>query len=240
MDASRWERIGAASGVVFVGLMIAAFSFAASEPKHSDVDGLASYIADNRTGYLVQSYLFGLASLFLLWFAGSVRTHIRRNEGASDRLSSIGFGGAIVATTLALISTTVYAVAAFRANEVQDPAIVRLLADVGTIAATLFFVPFAAWVGATAIASYRSGAFPKWHAITGGIIAVAFAAVPAVLFGESGFFSADEWAVPGVASFLLFAYILTTSVMLIVGEAAKAEPAIEQPHVGWHRRRAVG
>lgn len=238
MDASRWERVGAASGIVFVGLMIAALSVVPVEPKHSELDRLVTYFGENRTGLLLQAYLAGLASFFLLWFGGSVRTHIQRNEGGAGRLASIAFSGAVVAAGLMLVGAVLYATAAFRANQALDPALLRLLTDAGTFAFTFAFVPLAVWIGATAIASYRSVAFPRWHAIAGAVFAVVFAAVPASIFAETGFFSTDQWAAPGTALTAALAWVLATSVMLIVGEAAKVE-ATEQPHENWHLRRAA-
>jgi hypothetical protein len=242
MDTRRWERVGAASGIVSVVLVLVGFFSVPTPPKLNELSKTMAYLGEHRTGVLVQAYLFTLATGFLLWFAGSVRTHLRRNEDGSTRLSDIAFGGAIVGAAMLALCSVMLATAAFRADAAPIGDNIRLMTDLGSIAFAMAGVPFAVFVGATAIVSYRSGAFPIVHAAAGAVLTVALGATPLLMFRDTGFFSLnDPFNGLAVILFAFMAWELATSVLLIVGEAAEtqAEGRII-PHEHWHLRRVVG
>lgn len=79
MADTRWERLGAATGIVFVILSVLALFIGGQPGAAPDV---VQYFVENRGRLLVQSFLAGVASIFFLWFLGSVRSYLRAAEGA--------------------------------------------------------------------------------------------------------------------------------------------------------------
>lgn len=250
----RWERAGAASGIAFVALALAALYVVPQPPRLGDLGGLIQYASEHRGGLLTQSYLIWLATAALLWFAGSIRAALRRVEGEPGRLSTVAFGGAVGAAVVAMLASFAMAAIAFRIDEAAaTPAAqaalaarVRILADVEAIGAAAIFLPIAVLVGATAMLTFRSGVLPRLHAAYGALLAAASAVGGATIFGRTGFFSIDEPQNAGLVLLLAFsAWVLATSVGLMVGETDKIRAATdEEPaKVHWHvrhLRRAAG
>jgi len=54
-----------------------------------------SYFVDNKSGIQLQSWVYGLAGILFIWFAGTLRAVLARAEGEGNRLSLISFAGAI-------------------------------------------------------------------------------------------------------------------------------------------------
>lgn len=240
---NRWERLGAAAGMVFVALMVVAQFIVPTPPRLSELDKIATYAADNRQGLLTSAYLNGLSAIFALWFIGSIRSTLRRAEGERGRLSSVAFGGGVAAVVVALFGALMMTEVAFRANQAVDLTSLRLLTDLSLLAYTAIWFPVAALVLATAVVSIRTGVLPVWHAAYGGILAVASAAGGALIYGSTGFFSLDKTFNAGFVLFLGFAvWALVTSVLLTAGEIEIAAPSTveETPRAHWHLRRASG
>lgn len=109
MADPRWERLGAATGIVFVVLSVLALFIGGQPGAAPDV---VQYFIDNRGRLLVQSFLAGLASIFFLWFLGSVWSYLRAAEGGTGRLSAVAFAGGILTMGLLMFSLVVsYALA---------------------------------------------------------------------------------------------------------------------------------
>ncbi|HEV3475559.1 MAG TPA: hypothetical protein VG602_09355, partial [Actinomycetota bacterium] len=95
-DERLWERVAAATGIVFVVLGIIAIAIVPQAPQpDASADEVAAYFVDRGDGVIAQTYLFAVAGLFFLWFLGSLRAHLRRAEGGTGRLSAIFFAGGI-------------------------------------------------------------------------------------------------------------------------------------------------
>ena len=57
---------------------------------------ILSYFGEQDT-VVLGSFLLMLAAVAFIWFAGSLRAVLRRNEGGEGRLSAIAFGGGVAA-----------------------------------------------------------------------------------------------------------------------------------------------
>jgi len=241
MDNGRWERIGAASGLAAAVLAVAAFASVPSPPKLDELSKTVAYFGAHHNGVLVQTYLFTLSTAAFLWFAGSVRSHLRRNEDGPGRLADISFGGALVAATMLMLSLAMLAAVAFRADTSPNAANIRLMTDLGSIMFAMSFMPIAVFIGACSLSSYRTGAFPMAHAVVGGVMAIGAAATPLLTLGDTGFFSLNNAFGAGtIALFALLAWESVTSVMMIVGEAVETAADAEiVTHEHWHLRHAA-
>jgi hypothetical protein len=110
---------------------------------------------------ILGSFLFMLAAVFFLWFAGWLRAELQRAEGGVGRLSATAYGGALVTGAFMLAMPAANALGAVYADE---------LSPVGAQTFFLFgnvFLYPAAMAGAvltaaTAFVVLRTGAWPRW------------------------------------------------------------------------------
>ena len=218
MEGSRWERYGAASGIAFAILAVATVLIVPQSPPAADdsLGQIQGYFREHRDGLLMAGYLTGLAIAFALWFTGTLRSHLVRAEGGTGRMSSIAFGGGLVAGSAALIGTAITSALAFSAQSsvAGSEAVTRAMFDLGNMAFSLAWFPIAVLVGATALISSRTGALPAWHARISGVLSIAFIVAAASAFVESGMLAAG--GAYGYAMFLRFvAWVLVTSILVM-------------------------
>ena len=91
---SRTERIAPLSGVVFFLLFILAALLVNNYSYLPPAADLQSFFVDGATRIEWAGYLGAISSVFLIWFAGSVRHSLRQAEGTTGRLSAV-VGGAL-------------------------------------------------------------------------------------------------------------------------------------------------
>lgn len=236
MTQERWERIGAGSGIVAVGLMLAS-AFVVPQPPRIDapIEEVGRYLAVNRTGLLTQAFLLGLAFVAMLWFLGSLRATLRRAEGEPGRLSAVAFGAGLLVAGAGLVGGLMNTELAYRANQVGDPALARGLYDLGYLAFTFVWFPIAALVAATSVIALRTRVLPRSWGLAGGLYAAAG------IFGGAGFYyESGAFAPGGSYSFALFlgfaAWTLATSAMLIMRVAADHRVTEPVPEIAEFRR----
>src|ERR671932_1848301 len=97
----RWERAGAASGLLFVVLYLIGV-FAAGSPPDNDAAAkdVVSYMVDKRGAILFQVGVIGLATMAFIWFLGYLRSLMRHAEGGEGPLASVMFGAGIFSFAL--------------------------------------------------------------------------------------------------------------------------------------------
>jgi len=100
MDDTRWEKLGAASGIAFAVLGGASFAFGPTDkpPGFDDApQKVTDFVVKNADKIQLAMLLLVLASGFFLWFLGSLFRAIRIAEGtAAPRLSAVTFGAGLV------------------------------------------------------------------------------------------------------------------------------------------------
>src|SRR5687768_1951982 len=103
MNISRWERHAPLTGVLAVVLWIVGAVLLFNNEPESDAtpQEFVSYLKDEGPIY-GGSWAWGLATLFFIWFLGSLRTRLAAAETGSARLSAIAFGGGIAGGVLLL------------------------------------------------------------------------------------------------------------------------------------------
>ena len=175
MDDSRsWERYGALGGILFVILVIVSIAISGSVPKASDSTAkILKYFRDNKDGIEVAAFVGGLATVPILWWAGSLWARMRRAENGQPRLALIAVLGLVLGGAGQLVASALTATVALQ------------LDGVGASAAKFFFVlslgagaagsiGIAVLVLATSALSFRTRVFPVWLAWVGAIDAVLF------------------------------------------------------------------
>ncbi|MFL5800886.1 MAG: hypothetical protein ACJ8CR_04015 [Roseiflexaceae bacterium] len=204
MSDRLWQRLGAASGIVYVVLLIGGGSI------EGNTFGIAFFVEI-------------LAFLFFLFFLGNLWSALRRAEGSSGWLSATAFGAGLMSVTIKIASAAPVLAARYRAGDGLDPQLARTLQDINDASFYLSFFPLAVLLAAFAIVAIRSGALPKWLGWIAAALGLAF-----IVGGMSG--SVDlhsEWA--GLPMILFTFWVIAASVVLIRRAGAPRPAEKETP-----------
>ncbi len=216
MDERRWEQVAAATGIAFV-VVLAIATFMVPQPP--DVEGPAgrirSYFVENEGGIRTQAWLYGLAGVLFIWFAGTLRSRLATAEGEGRRLSTISFAGAIgilstLVPTIAL-NLTLAEIAA-RGGQAQ---LAHSLFGLGFWLGVLSVFSVAVFVGAASLSAGRTGAFPQWLA-WGGLAVAALHLLQSfdIFIGGSEFFEPNG-PLGYINLIVLVLWILAASVLML-------------------------
>jgi hypothetical protein len=205
-----WERLGAATGIVFVALLSAG---AIIGGQLGDQDVVEFFVA-NRRPLLTQAYLYGLSMVFLIWFLGSVRSHLHQSEGGTGRLSAVSFAGGIIFVTVLFVSGIVNTALATGIAIRSDPDTTRALYALVVLANDVNWFPMAVFTGAATLVAFRHNALPRWLAWFGAAVALSSPIAALAIVVDTGpFSSAGIFSIVGLLLFLL--WLLLLSVVLI-------------------------
>ncbi|HEX6206911.1 MAG TPA: hypothetical protein VF058_00985 [Actinomycetota bacterium] len=166
-------RIAPATGLAFVALALAAALVIGQYSYLPSGDEIAAFFQEHARRIQIGAYLGALSSVFLIWFSGSVRSHLRVAEGGTGRLSAIAFGGGVAAAVILGIAFSILAVAGARGGEGEvTPATAMVLYDVyGSLAGVAAPVAMGALVGAAGLLGIRTGALAGWLSWSGAVLA---------------------------------------------------------------------
>lgn len=210
MDDVKWERYGAAAGVVFVILVLIA-SFLPGESPPSIDDGavtIAKYFHGHSGAIQAGAFLAGLSSIALLWFLGSLWSRLRRPDD-TRRLATIAAGGGVVTIALVLIGFSMNATIALRLTSLGLLG-ARFFYTLSSVVIAMASFSIAVLVIATSVAAIRAKVFPFWLGWVGGALGVLWViAGLGVATDNSGIFS-----VGFIAFVLWLVWILVISFFL--------------------------
>jgi hypothetical protein len=218
MENDRYARYGAASGVVATILIMVGFGVGASGIPDLDAvaDEWLSWVTDNQSQIQFGATLAALGIFFFIWFLGSLRSALRVAEGGTGRLSSIAYGGGLVAAASLVFTLTAFEASAFRTD--ASPDVVRGLFDLSTVSAAPAFAGVTALFAATAIVGYRHRPFA---APVAGFAALAAVAQPLAL----GAGATDHGAFSGEGVLGLYLPIITFAIATITVSVALTRQA---------------
>jgi hypothetical protein len=225
---TKGRRLDAATGLVFAALFLVAFLLPGLPPKADDsTQKIAAFFTGHRGSILAGDYIFGVGSVFFLWFLGTVRAHLRAAEGGDGRLSSVAFGGGAVGIALILAGIAVFNGIAFKVAHLGDATLIRGLFDADNGLLTVSAFGFAAFFAAASCSAARSGAFAPWVYWSGSVVAVLQIVSGLALFAKSGFFAVGG-ALGLIAVLAALLWTAAISVVMIrlagVSESPRAEP----------------
>ena len=159
------ERLAPLDGIAAVILWVAGvvvLQWPANQPP-SDASGVRAlhFFQDHTGTILVGTLLFGLGSLFFLWFLGLIRTTLGPAEGGERRFSSITYAAGIAMGVFLLLAPAAHAAGAMNNLGLSpDAAQVYLGINAGFywgagLSGAMFLFAFA-WT------TLSTGAFPAW------------------------------------------------------------------------------
>lgn len=166
------ERTASLAGVLYVGLDIVVGVMAGAPPPPAAPEGeIVAYIADHRGGLAVGLWLFGLATIPLLWWFGSLWALMVRAEAGASRLAIVSLSGLLLGGTMALASAVVMATLALLPSDTVGVLALYTLAAVFLSGAGF---GLAAHLIATNVLAARSHTLPGWLVVVGLVSALAF------------------------------------------------------------------
>jgi hypothetical protein len=157
-------RLGALAGIPFIILAFVANAMLVGSLTQSDTaERVVKVFADEVDQYELAMTMSAVSAVFLLFFAGSLRTVLARSEGNEARLAGVAQGAAIAGVVLVGAGMSAIGGAAWLAEYSAPSAPVAAFAHAAA-ESTLFysFVFFGVVALATGIVALRHDALPGW------------------------------------------------------------------------------
>ncbi|MGZ5309666.1 MAG: hypothetical protein ACXWDQ_04380 [Solirubrobacterales bacterium] len=223
MNERDWRKLGAATGLGFVVLLVLSFIVGPTDPPAFNDPALkvSAYVADNQDEIDSASALILGALAFFAFFIGAVAANNRRNE-KDGRLSATAHAGGIVAIAVAVGGTAVAGAAAAAQGSGATPDLVKALWNMQALGFAAGGIGTAILIYATGVLALRSDSLPRWLGIGSVMIGVFQAAVAIIAMTQrDGAFSPYDGALPQVSLLVLGLWVLATSVVLIDRAASK-------------------
>jgi uncharacterized membrane protein YjfL (UPF0719 family) len=221
----NWERLGRAAGIGFVVFTAAAFVVGGEPPKVSDsADDVVSYFTDDRSQVLVSSFLFAVALVLFLWFAGTVANLLlQRGEG---RVAATALAAGTTWVVIQLVLTAITAALAHSIASDGDATGARALFSLSWVLDMMGALPIAGFVLAVSLGLRRTHAIPEWLS-WGGLAVAVLLALRSTTWARDGFWSpTGEYLFIVIPLALLF--VLITSIVLVRASAGD-EAAARSP-----------
>jgi hypothetical protein len=192
MDDVRWDRLGAAAGVVAVVVFVVAFAITGSPPKPSAPDKvIQAFVVDKRGALLTQAWLLCLAATLFVWFVAAVRDVLARGDTGNAPAAAVFFGAALVGIALLVVAGVVQIAVAHKTGGTVSPASARFGYDLVAASVSMNSLPFALATAMFAVAVSRSLVLPRWTAALAALAAVTMLAQTFVIWSRTGFFSLE-------------------------------------------------
>jgi len=206
---SLWERLQAATGLVFVLLsLIALFALPPRPAAGVSAKEIASYYTVHHGAAQAADYIFLLGLLFGLWFTGYVRTVFARAEGETHHLSTLFFGSGVAAVVIGL---AFWGMGLALPGQAADLGVIKALSDVVNVGISMTFLPDFLLVGTSSVLVLLTGVLPRWFGMFGLVVAVVQLLGSLSLVVTSGFFAAG-----GLVTFLTFVVFLLSTLVLSI------------------------
>jgi hypothetical protein len=207
---ARWGQIGAAGGIAFVLLQVAAQALiqvgGAEPPFDAPAEATVAFFATRDAGlFAAGDYLSALSLVPFVWFLGRLWAALRRGEGDPAWLSLVAVASGVLFAA-AVGAGGDWTLAVFRREAGLDPPLTRLLFDRGNLAFATAWVPLGSLCLATGVVAVRTRALPRWLGWAGVALAVG------LLAARAGWASSGLVFLPYV---LFWPWLVALSVVLI-------------------------
>jgi hypothetical protein len=181
MQQNGWERFAPLTGFVFVAITVAVFSIGGSTPdEHDSAEKVRDFYTRRHDKHAALAFVLALGVPFLLFFASTLRTHLREAGGTGQLATAVLAGGAVAAAGFGVLATVHLALAsaAENANTLGTLQTINVLDNND-------FIPAAGGLGVLVLAAglsvLRHGGLPRWLGVLGVLFGI-------VVFTPAGFF----------------------------------------------------
>lgn len=220
MSADDWAKVGAASGLVFVLLLVATFIFGPGldPPGFNEPGQIVTYIQDNQDELQSATAMSTAAGAAFLLFLGSVVLALRSAEGAPGRLSAAAAAGGIAFVALAgigVVASQTAAVTTLRDLSTNGQDLLSMW-DARTAAFALAGLGFAVLAWAAGVLTLRSGALPNPLGLFS-IVAAVFVLGVSIFgaFQQTGAFSPYDGVLSLISLLVIVVWVGVVSLALI-------------------------
>lgn len=169
------ERVAPLSGLAFVVLFGAGVVIMGYYDFMPEPDQIVGFYSESPARLMTGAYVGMLASVFLLWFAGSLRRSIRSRAEGTERLAVIASGGAVFAAVMVVLGLVAISYPAERVmiHGSIDPGAATALFDLSSgLLGSALAIGLAAAVGGYGLAQLRDEKTPAWLAWTNLVLAL--------------------------------------------------------------------
>jgi hypothetical protein len=193
----HWSRLAPLTGLVFVGLIVAAFAVSFNTPNSdASAQHVISFYKAHRHSVIASSFLIAYSVVFGLFFAAALRSHLRARSSSTGPIA-LGFAGMIVfgvgAATLAGLNNAVADVPGKIA-----PSAEQALNVISNDVFFAFLIGMGVFMFGNGLAIACTRVLPRWI----GWIAVVIGIAAVTPIGFIAFFALLGWVV--VVSVLMF------------------------------------
>jgi hypothetical protein len=212
----RHARYGAATGIVFVVLIIVGF-FSQTKPPDLNASGgdWLNYFQDHRDAIHVGELIVGVASFMFIWFIGTLRSALAAAEGGQGRLAVTAYGAGLVMVAILIASFGLQATAALH-PATNGPQLTHALVDAFTVMFALSGGAVGVFFVANSIVILRSGYLPAWLGWVGMLAALFNLLALGGVITDHGAFAPDKGILGFFAGFVFFLiWFLGTSIALM-------------------------
>jgi hypothetical protein len=174
MNNSRIEKLAPLSGVVAVVLMIIGAALIGALVWLPSADRAVEIFSDNPIRVSAGGFAGLISAIFLIWFAGSVYSALREQEGGTGRLSLVAFGGGVASAIVLAAGFSFIMVAGARAEAgggISPVEAVTMYDLFSSVFAGMFSITMVVFIEATAVVSMRNEVFPSWFGWASALIA---------------------------------------------------------------------
>ena len=169
---SRWSLL---SGLVFVILMGIAVVLVGQYEHLPPIGELAEFFRENADRISIGGYIGSVAAFFLFWFAGSLRSVLRRAGTGDSVLADIAFGGAVAGGILLAVAFSGLqgmAMRAATAGGIGADAVAVMNDSWSQMIGLAMPIGLAACCAATGLVIVRTDLLPGWFGWLSVILAV--------------------------------------------------------------------
>lgn len=191
MHSSRVSRWAPLTGIVAAALMAAAVLLSGETPDTGDGgQRILDFYSSNESDQTASAILLGYGSLFLIFFASSLRSGLRRANPDAEGPATLAFGGGLLmATGLMLLAGIT---AAFVQNtDALDPIAAQAVNALNDGIWMPFIAGQSVFLLGSGVAILRGGSLPSWL----GWVAIVLGVVSTTPVGFFAFFVTLVWIV---------------------------------------------
>jgi hypothetical protein len=213
ISAPKIDRIGAACGIAFTALGVAAVAVVPQSPEYNvEATVIRNYLTTHQRGLGVSTALMGLAALAVIGFFAAVHRRLRAADQEGPLPTTFLIAGSAVATSLILAVVLQAALAQRIAPLADDSTLQAFYALWGLVFHTAPSMGMAVMLLCAAAAIFKSAAYPRWLASIGLLAATMIAVDDTSDLATAG----TSLGPLGIVAFILVnVWIVGTSIALL-------------------------
>lgn len=232
MSSHSWQRLGAASGIFYVVVILLPDFIQGGTPQEDTMttaQAIAHACATASAAQLTDAIYpitHVLGYLFFLFFLGVLWSALRQAEGPYGWMSAAAFGGGLASLTIRFSGATASAAAAQNACAGIEPQLWQVLNSISSAAYFASFLPLAILLAGSAVLAIWFGALPRWLGWMSAVVAVALLV--------DGFAGTLYSRTVGLSFLLFMLWTLMASIVLIrrVGKPLPSASVTLAPRAG--------